>query len=53
MYVGFSVCQMLGTPELKPDIMKDKALNPVIEKVLLKKFPLYDTKASQVSRTHT
>ncbi|XP_059172093.1 nck-associated protein 1-like [Physella acuta] len=45
----YNIKKMLGTPELKPDILKDKALNPVIEKVLLKKFPLYDTKASQLS----
>lgn len=39
---------MLGSPENKPSFLTDKALQPAIEKVLLKKFPLYDSKASQV-----
>ncbi|KAK0068424.1 membrane-associated protein Hem-like isoform X3 [Biomphalaria pfeifferi] len=40
---------MLGSPENKPSFLTDKALQPAIEKVLLKKFPLYDSKASQLS----
>ena len=39
---------MLGSAENKPAFLSDKNLQPAIDKVLLKKFPLYDSKASQV-----
>uniref|UniRef100_A0A2C9L0W9 Uncharacterized protein n=1 Tax=Biomphalaria glabrata TaxID=6526 RepID=A0A2C9L0W9_BIOGL len=35
--------------EFRPEILKDKAIQAAIEKVYLKKFPLYDSKASQLT----
>ncbi|KAH9518845.1 Nck-associated protein 1 [Bulinus truncatus] len=35
--------------EFRPEILKDKSIQTAIEKVYLKKFPLYDSKASQLS----
>ncbi|XP_059172077.1 membrane-associated protein Hem-like [Physella acuta] len=45
----YNIKKMLGSPENKPAFLNDKSLQPAIEKVLLKKFPLYDSKASQLN----
>ncbi|CAL1535112.1 unnamed protein product [Lymnaea stagnalis] len=45
----YNIKKMLGSAENKPSFLNDKALQPAIEKVLLKKFPLYDSKASQLT----
>ncbi|XP_035825856.1 membrane-associated protein Hem isoform X2 [Aplysia californica] len=44
----YNIKKMLGSPENKPGLLSDKNLQPAIDKVLLKKFPLYDNKASQL-----
>ncbi|CAL1535111.1 unnamed protein product [Lymnaea stagnalis] len=43
----FNIKKMLGTMEFKPNLLKDKNILAVTEKVYLKKFPLYDNKAPQ------
>ncbi|RUS84127.1 hypothetical protein EGW08_008101 [Elysia chlorotica] len=46
----YNIKKMLGSAENKPSFLNDKAFHPAIDRVLLtKKFPLYDTKASQLS----
>ncbi|BFZ05028.1 hypothetical protein BsWGS_08068 [Bradybaena similaris] len=44
----YNIKKMLGSAENKPPFLNDKNLHPAIEKVLMKKFPLYDSKASQL-----